>query len=91
MLPARLGRTSARIQRGGSFAPLAASPLAQSPYDLPHAAVSTWLNGGVGSTTVARWAGHSVEVLHKIYAKCLDGGDSLARARVAAALRPEQR
>jgi hypothetical protein len=29
---------------------------------LRHAAVSTWLNGGVLATTVAEWAGHSVEI-----------------------------
>jgi hypothetical protein len=48
--------------------------------------VSTWLNGGVPPTTVAEWAGHSVEVLLRIYAKCLDGGDALIRRRVQAAL-----
>jgi hypothetical protein len=35
---------------------------------------------------VAEWAGHSVEVLLRIYAKCLDGGDALIRQRVQAAL-----
>ncbi len=33
------------------------------PYDLRHAAMSTWLNGGVPAAQVAEWAGHSVEVL----------------------------
>ena len=33
-----------------------------------------------------RPAGHSVEVLLRIYAKCLDGGDALIRQRVQAAL-----
>jgi hypothetical protein len=40
----------------------------------------------VPPTTVAEWAGHSVEVLLRIYAKCLDGGDALVRRRVQAAL-----
>jgi hypothetical protein len=31
-------------------------------------------------------AGHSVEVLLRIYAKCLDGGDALVRRRVQTAL-----
>jgi hypothetical protein len=44
------------------------------------------LNGGVPSTTVAAWAGHSVEILHKIYAKCLDGEDAAVRQRVQTAL-----
>jgi hypothetical protein len=71
----------------GAFIPeVAASPLAKAPYDLRHAAVSTWLNGGVPPTTVAEWAGHSVEVLLRIYAKCLDGSDALIRQRVQAVL-----
>jgi integrase len=49
------------------------SPLARRPYDLRHAAVSTWLNGGVPPSQVAEWAGHCVEVLLPIYAKCRDG------------------
>jgi hypothetical protein len=73
--------------RAPAFIPeIAASPLAKTPYDLQHAAVSTWLNGGVPPTTVAEWAGHSVEVLLRIYAKCLDGSDALVRQRVQAAL-----
>ncbi|WP_206686110.1 hypothetical protein [Kribbella qitaiheensis] len=63
-----------------------ASPLAGTPYDLRHAAVSTWLNGGVPPTQVAEWAGHSVEVLLKIYAKCLDGGAVAMRRRMEEAL-----
>jgi integrase len=63
-----------------------ASPLARRPYDLRHAAVSTWLNGGVAPTQVAEWAGHSVDVLLKIYAKCLDGGEALALNRIDDAL-----
>jgi len=65
---------------------VAASPLARTPYDLRHAAGSTWLSGGVPPTDVATWAGHSVEVLLKIYAKCLDGGQEQLRQRVQAAL-----
>ncbi len=33
------------------------SPLARRPYDLRHACLSTWLNGGVYPTQVAEWAG----------------------------------
>jgi integrase len=64
-----------------------ASPLARRPYDLRHAAVSTWLNGGVAPTQVAEWAGHSVEVLLRTYAKCLDGQETIALSRIDAALR----
>ena len=63
------------------------SPLARRPYDLRHAAVSTWLNGGVHPTQVAEWAGHSVAVLLDVYAKCIDGQEDLARRRVEEALR----
>jgi len=62
--------------------------LAATPYDLRHAAVSTWLNGGVPPTQVAEWAGQSVEVLLRIDAKCLDGGVQLLRRRIDEALRP---
>jgi integrase len=63
-----------------------ASPLAGTPYDLRHAMLSTWLNGGVPPTDVAEWAGNSVEVLLSVYAKCLDGGHVLKRRLVEAAL-----
>jgi integrase len=63
-----------------------ASPLAKRPYDLRHAAVSTWLNAGVPPTQVAEWAGHSVNVLLRVYAKCVYGQDEVARQRIDAAL-----
>lgn len=65
----------------------AASPLAKRVYDLRHACVSTWLNAGVPATQVAEWAGHSVEVLLRIYAKCIVGQDETAKRRIAEALR----
>ncbi|WP_433215625.1 hypothetical protein ACQP00_06205 [Dactylosporangium sp. CS-047395] len=70
-----------------AFTPeVVASPLAATPYDLRHVAVSTWLNGGVPAAQVAEWAGHSVEVLLKIYAKCQDGGAQQLRRRITDAL-----
>lgn len=65
------------------------SPLAKRPYDLRHAAVSTWLNAGVPPTQVAEWAGHSVAVLLKVYAKCIVGQDAAARRRIEEATTPE--
>nr|WP_198152871.1 integrase [Pseudofrankia sp. DC12] len=62
------------------------SPLAGTPYDLRHAAVSTWLNAGVPPTQIAEWAGHFVAVLLQVYAKCIVGQDEAARLRIAAAL-----
>lgn len=60
----------------------AASPLARRPYDLRHAAVSLWLNAGVPATQVAEWAGHSVNVLLRVYASCVVGQEDLAIARI---------
>ncbi len=59
-----------------------ASPLAKRPYDLRHAAVSTWLAAGVPPTQVAEWAGHSVNVLLQIYAKVLTGQEEASRRRI---------
>jgi integrase len=66
-----------------------ASPLARRPYDLRHACLSTWLNGGVYPTQVAEWAGHGVDVLLRIYAKCIVGQDELAKRRISEALRQD--
>ena len=63
-----------------------ASPLAKRVYDLRHACVSTWLNGGVPPAQVAEWAGHSVAVLLNVYAKCIDGQDQIAKRRIEDAL-----
>lgn len=63
------------------------SPLAKRPYDLRHTCLSTWLNAGVPPKQVAEWAGHSVEVLLRTYAKCMVGQDEASRRRIADALR----
>ncbi|MER7207870.1 hypothetical protein ABT340_12450 [Streptosporangium sp. NPDC000239] len=63
-----------------------ASPLARRPYDLRHAAVSLWLNAGVPAPEVAERAGHSVDVLLRVYAKCLDGQKDVANRRIDDAL-----
>ncbi|WP_211177865.1 hypothetical protein [Pseudonocardia acidicola] len=49
--------------------------------------VSTWLNGGVPALQVAAWAGHSVDVLLRVYAKCIVGQEDAVRRRVEEALR----
>jgi integrase len=66
----------------------AASLLARRPYDLRHATVSTWLNAGVPAPQVADWAGHSVEVLLRVYAKCISGQQYEAKRRIEEATRP---
>jgi integrase len=68
--------------------PEAASLLARRPYDLRHAAVSTWLNAGVAPPQVADWAGHSVHVLLRVYAKCISGQQDEAKRRILEATRP---
>jgi integrase len=68
----------------------AASLLATRPYDLRHAAVSTWLNAGVPEPQVAEWAGHSVDVLLRVYAKCISGQQYEAKRRIEEATRPRE-
>ena len=51
------------------------SPLARRPYDFRHAGISWRLNAGIPGPRVAEWAGHSVEILYRVYAHCLDGDD----------------
>ncbi|MGW2644611.1 tyrosine-type recombinase/integrase [Streptomyces sp. NPDC001393] len=63
------------------------SVLAKRPYDLRHAAVSTWLSSGVEPQLVAERAGHSVAVLFRVYAKFLKDGDEAANAKISARLR----
>lgn len=60
----------------------AASPLASDPYDLRHAAVSTWLAAGLSPAEVAERAGHTVDVLLKVYAKVLDGQRETSNQRI---------
>jgi len=38
-------------------------------------------------TQVAEWVGHGVDVLLRIYAKCVVGEDELAKRRISEALR----
>jgi integrase len=62
------------------------SRLAARPYDLRHAGVSLWLNAGTPPQEVAARAGHSVSVLLRVYAACLDGEDQAINSRIADAL-----
>lgn len=67
-----------------------ASLLANTPYALRHAAVSTQLNAGVSPQNVAERAGHSVEVLLKVYAGCLDGDTERMNKLIEAALNRDE-
>lgn len=62
------------------------SPLAARPYDLRHAAVSLWLNAGVHAPEAAERAGHGVDVMLRVYAKCIDGQRDVANQRIEDAL-----
>jgi hypothetical protein len=81
-LQRRLGRRPRRRAPPAQHA----SPLAGRPYELRHAGVSLALNAAVPATEVARRAGHSVAVLLKIYAHCIDGQAAAANKRIAGAL-----
>ncbi|MFI7058654.1 tyrosine-type recombinase/integrase, partial [Streptosporangium canum] len=63
-----------------------ASPLGARPYDLRHAAVSLWLNAGVPPTEVAQRAGHGVDVLLCVYAKCIEGQRAHVNGQITKAL-----
>ncbi|MFI0481663.1 hypothetical protein [Actinomadura sp. 9N215] len=63
-----------------------AAPLAKRLYDLRHACLSLWLNGGVPAANVAARAGHSVAMLRSTYAHCIDGDDEIMNQRINAAV-----
>jgi integrase len=62
------------------------SPLPARPYDQRHAGISLMLNAGVPASETADRAGNSVEVLLKVYAKCIDGDKAIMNARIELAL-----
>ena len=64
-----------------------ATPLMRRPYDLRHSGITWRLNSGVPATEIAAWAGHSVEMLMRVYARCVAGLEDLWIARMDARLR----
>ncbi|MFD0571772.1 tyrosine-type recombinase/integrase [Kitasatospora gansuensis] len=54
------------------------TPLGDRPYDWRHAGISGWLASGVAPAECARRAGHSIAVLHRVYAKCIHGDEERA-------------
>ena len=66
------------------------SPLMKRPYDLRHSGVTWRLNSGVPATEVAAWAGHSVEVLTRVYARCVVGLEGVWIGRMDQALHLEE-
>jgi integrase len=65
-----------------------ATPLMRRPYDLRHSGITWRLNSGVPPTEIAAWAGHSVEMLLRVYARCVAGLEDVWISRMEAALRP---
>jgi len=45
---------------------------------------------GVTPAQVAEWAGHTVDVLLRVYAKCVAGQQDEAKRRILEATRPDQ-
>jgi integrase len=68
-----------------------ATPLLRRPYDLRHSGVTWRLNSGVPATEVAAWAGHSVEVLMRVYARCMTGLEDVWIARMDGTLHLQDR
>jgi integrase len=76
------GRTWEKARQAALTPDEEASPLAERPYDLRHARLSTWLNAGVAPAQVAEWGGNSVPVLLRVYAKCLTDSEQTALRRL---------
>jgi integrase len=80
------GRAWQKAREKALSASQAASPLAGRPYDLRHSGVTLGLNAGVPAPEVARRAGHSVDVLLRVYAGCIDGHEQMWNGRIDDAL-----
>jgi hypothetical protein len=70
------------MHRGQRAHAEAASPLMAVRYSLRHAAESTWLRTSGDAAQVAEWAGHSIAVLLKVYAKCVHGTEDEPLTRI---------
>lgn len=87
-VPVRLYNAVWRKARAATFTPdVLASPLAETPYDLRHAYMSTLLTAGIEPARVADWGGTSLAVLYGFYAKALHGRQQAALQRVLESLR----
>ena len=77
-----------KVRRLGLTPEQLATPLMRRPYDLRHSGITWRLNSGVPATEIAAWAGHSVEMLMRVYARCVAGWEDVCIARMDATLRP---
>jgi integrase len=76
-----------KVRKASLSAEELAGPLMRRPYDLRHSGVTWRLNSGVPATEVAAWAGHSVEVLMRVYARCVTGLEDVWISRMDGTLR----
>jgi len=77
--------------RAASLAPeQLASPLMKRPYDLRHSGITWRLDSGVPDAQVAAWAGHSVEMLRRVYAGRADGLEGVWTTRMTQTLPQEE-
>ncbi|ACY96486.1 hypothetical protein Tcur_0897 [Thermomonospora curvata DSM 43183] len=87
MIPAStLSRVWEEARRIGLSPEQQLSPLAGRPYDLRHACATLLLNSGVPPKEAARRLGHSVDVLWKVYAGCMDGDEERINRLIERAL-----
>jgi integrase len=54
-----------------------ATPLLRRHCDLRHSGITWRLNSGVPPTEIAAWAGHSVEMLLRVYARYVAGMEDM--------------
>lgn len=65
------------------------TPLLRRPYDLRHSGITWRLSSDVPPAEVAAWAGNSVEVLMRVYARCMTGLEDVWISRMDASLHLE--
>lgn len=70
-------------------APLRLTRIEQAPHARGPDPREARLNSGIPPTEVAAWAGHSVEVLMRTYAKCMIGLEDVWITRMDVALHLE--
>ena len=69
---------------------LVASPLMKRPYDLRHSGITWRLDSGVPDAEVAMRAGHSVEMLRRVYAGRVQGLEGIWITRMTQTLPQDQ-
>ena len=67
-----------------------ATPLMKRPYDLRHSGITWRLDSGVPDAQVAAWAGHSVEMLRRVYAGRAQGLEGIWITRMDQTLPRDQ-